>query len=231
MSFAARVSYFTIIVADLDKSATLLSQAGFTLKVPHTYKEGHQKGLIVQSIKLKNGQYFQIMALDSQASKLGALAKWSQSLLKESDALGASLVIEDTALPLKKIHSLLKENKIESQLKTFPRYSWLSFKTQSPYSPVSFIKQDYFPSDAQELLTHENQAKGLGHLEVRPFGNPETWSKIMTLSGSTQSQINFDTPLFSGKGFIHLVEIRSSKRPLPKPVKLGHITLKFIENN
>ena len=55
-SWATRVAYFTIAVKDLDAAAKKLAQAGFTLKRPHHYTNGHQRGLIAQAIKLKNGQ-------------------------------------------------------------------------------------------------------------------------------------------------------------------------------
>ncbi len=143
-------------------------------------------------------------------------------------SIGASVVLEDMPTPLPKIHALYRKANIPSQLKRFEHYSWLSFKTQSPYAALSFIHQTYLPADAQELLTHDNGAYGLGHIQVRPVGNAETWAKILTLSGANEALIDFDAPLFSGKGFITEVEIKTKKKPLPPPLKLEHILLKFV---
>ncbi len=212
---------------DGDSVAKRLASAGFTLKRPHIYSEGFQKGLIVQSIKLKNGQYFQVVSPNPKESKRGDLALWYENQI-QTGAIGAGLVLEDMPIPLNQIHAQFKKAKIKSQLKRFKRYSWLSFRADSPYSALSFIDQQYLPSDSQEVLTHENGAYSLGHIQVRPYGVPETWASILTLSGSTQARLKFDAPLFSGKGFITEVEIKSKKKPLPKPLKLDHILLKFV---
>ncbi len=210
---------------DLEATAKELARAGFTLKRPHVYADDFQKGLTAQSIKLKNGQYFQIVS--PRAKNLGALARWYEELIKDGP-VGATLILEDMPLSLKDLDVLFKENSIEAQYQKFDRYEWLSFKTQSPYAPLSFIAQSYLPADSDELLAHDNQAVGLGKIELRPVGNPEVWAKIMTLSQSTDAQLSFDAPMFGGKGFIPSVEIKTTKKPLPAPLKIGHILLKFI---
>jgi len=226
------VAYFTVVTSQREKVAQALANHGFTLKKPYHYSKGHQRGLIVQSIKLKNGQYFQIVSLDPKKTRPGALAKWYQKLIPEPSqgklALGATLVLKDNPISLKEIHRCFERAKIPSQLESQEGYLWLSFKTHSDYAPLSFIEQTHFPADNPELTQHANGAEALGKIQVRPQGDPKVWSQILSLSQSTEAMLEFATPSFQERGLITQVEVVTKKKPLPPPVNLGYIQLNFI---
>ncbi|MBC97776.1 MAG: hypothetical protein CME63_08500 [Halobacteriovoraceae bacterium] len=227
-SRTTRVAYFSIAVKDLEQVAEKLSKAGFTLKKSHLYKEGFQRGLRVQSIKLKNGQYLQLVSLNSKdSSTYGELAKWYEKRMNDRP-IGLTITLEGMPYSLDQIQKSLKKESISSQYQKYPRYEWLSFPSESPYAHLTFIDNAYQPQDSDEVLTHDNGAYALAEVGLRPFGETSKWVKILTLSGARESQLSFDTPLFSGKGFIDFVEVKTKKTPLPEPLSLGHIRLKFI---
>lgn len=220
------MAYFTIGSQDGDQVAAKLAKAGFTLKKTHHYREGFQEGLIMYAIKLKNGQYFELITLDPKKSKLGELARWYQGQIQEG-SVGVSLVLGDLPTPLSQVHLRFEKAHIKSQLQKHDLYTWLSFKSESPYAPLSFIEGAFTPTDSDEVLTHENGAYALGKIHVRPYGDSETWAKILGLADAHEAGLEFNSSLFSGQGFITEVEIKTTHKPLPPPLVLDHIVLKF----
>lgn len=229
LSFAAKaeVLYFTIGVPNLEEAAKKMAKAGFTLKVPHHYEKGVQRGMVVQSIKLANGQYFQLVGLD-KGKGLGALAKWYQERMDEKP-VGATLVLK-SGVKLKELQKLYEQSAIKSEYQSFPRYEWLSFKSDSPYAPISFIDQTYLPHDTIDLTDHPNKVTGLGRITIRPVGDTSVWAKILTLSQAQDSSLSFETALASGKGLISAVELKTTLEKVPGPIKLGFLTLTFISS-
>jgi len=226
--WATRVAYFTIGTQNGDQVAAKLAKAGFTLKKPHRYLNGFQEGLIMYAVKLKNGQYFELVTLDEKNSKRGELARWYQAQIKQG-AVGVSLILGDMPIPLEQIHLRFEKAHIKSQLQKFDLYTWLSFKTESPYAPLSFIEGAYAPADSDEVLTHKNGAYALGKVHVRPYGDSATWAKILTLADAHEAGLEFNSSLFSGQGFITEVEIKTKRKPLPAPLVIDHIVFKFVK--
>lgn len=208
--------------------AAKLAGAGFTLKKSHFYKDGFQAGLVLQAVKLKNGQYFEVISLNTKNEKRGELAKWYESQIK-AGTIGATLVLTDLPLSLEQVHQRFEQAHIKSQLHKFDLYSWLSFKTRSAYAPLSFIEGAFTPADSEEIITHGNGAYAIGRLQLRPYGSAEMWAKILTLSQAHEAALDFSSSLFAGTGFITEVEIKTKKRPLPAPLKLDHVILKFVK--
>lgn len=219
--------YLAIAVSDINESARQLAQAGFTLKKPHTYKEGVQAGLVIQSALFRDGTSFQIV---SPKKTTGPLSRYVKKLLKNGE--GGHQVVLETNLPKNLEETFLKSpdlpplKRAEHEL-----YSWVSFKTESPFAHLAFLKWKRRPNFIDDLYQHPNGALSISKVVLRPIGDPFQWAKILQKAKATQSRLDFSGLLSKGSSFIEKVVIQTSKKPRPKDFALGDTTFVFENKN
>lgn len=220
-SSAGEIDQVTLAVHDLNKAAALFAQKGFTLKVPHEYKKGHQKGLIVQSIRFPKG-YLQLVAVKTTG---GELAKWYKKFLENQEG-GATLVLRQKNL--KDLQSVFEKSSIESKFQNNRNHHWLSFKTGTPLQNLSFIDYQVLLSQNPELLNHQNKVQNIKSLSLNTKGKAEDWAKILTLSQSQNAGLNFSGLTYKSSVFISEIVLETSQIPLPEAFYLGGTKISFI---
>lgn len=222
LNFAGEIDQVTLAVKDLDIAAKTFSDKGFTLKVPHKFERGHQKGLIVQSIRFKNGSYLQLVAVKSPE---GELSKWYQKFLKNQEG-GATLVLKQPHL--KDLKKKFLKAKLRAELKVFKDHNWLSFKTGDPLQNLSFIEYKLSISQVPDLLDHKNQSEGIHSLKINPTGPVNIWAKVLTLSQSQFANLLFSPITFDKGSFIREIVLKTKRDPVPEPFTIGETKISFI---
>lgn len=214
---AVEIDHFTVAVKDLDESAKVLSKAGFTLKKPHVYKSGLQKGLKTQAVRLASGQYFQIVSVGENPGPLG---RWYLKFLKNHEG-GATVVIKRDGLS--ELEKIFNKAAIPTRLVKNIGYDWLSFKTEGPFHNLSFITYRNPPHITPNLTRHANSAQSIKRLSINAPGDPFQWAKIMKLAESEQVGLNFVTTgaYKNPQLFIPQVEIEVSKNSKKSSFILG----------
>lgn len=214
------IDHITLIVKDLDESATKLSRLGFTLKKPHSYKSGLQKGLTTQAIRFASGQYLQLISFtkknkNGEGQNLGELGKWYQRILN-STAGGATVVLKfDEEEEIEKAQTLLNQAGLSSKLSKMTGHDWLSFKTKGPYSNLAFIFYRNPPRIGPRLIDHKNKAIGIHQIRINAPGDPFEWAKMMKLTKASSVGLKFvETGRFQDPLlFVREVILESSNTP------------------
>lgn len=235
-SFAeVSIDHITLIVKDLDESASRLSQLGFTLKKPHTYKSGEQKGLTTQAIRFSSGQYLQLISFTKRDKNglgqgLGELGKWYQNILSATEG-GATVILKfDEEEQIQKTAGLFKEAQIPSKLIKNQGHDWLSFKTKGPYSNLSFIFYRDPPRIQPQLVDHQNKVVGIQKVLINAPGDPFSWAKILKLSKADQVGLQFvETDRFRDP-LLFIREVILEGPPSKKPLIFTIGKTKFFLN-
>ncbi|MCR9204667.1 MAG: hypothetical protein NXH75_08830 [Halobacteriovoraceae bacterium] len=222
LNFAGVIDQVTLAVKDLDIAAGTFSKKGFTLKVPHEYKKGHQKGLIVQSIRFKDGSYLQLVAVKTPQ---GELSKWYQKFIKNQEG-GATLVLRQPNL--KGLKEKFLKAELKAELKTFKDHNWLSFKTDNPLQNLSFIEYKKSISQVPDLLNHINKSFGIHSLRINPIGPAKNWAKALTLSQSQLANLLFSAITFNNGSFVREIILKTKLQPVPEAFQIGETRISFV---
>ncbi len=223
--------YIAIAVSDINEAAKLFSQKGFTLKKPHHYKSGLQEGLTTQSVLLRDGTSLQLVSpKKDKDKKKGKLTQYVKDVIKNGG--GGYQIIMHTNSPKKLEKSLNQQQDIPSvRLEEHAQYSWLSFKTESPYAPLSFLKWKKAPQFIDELFHHPNETFGIAKVTLRPQGDPQKWAKIINKSKATQSRLDFSGLMSTGNAFVEKIILKSKLRSVPSSFKVGETTIEFVNES
>lgn len=203
------LNYVTIAVEDLGEAAKLFSSKGFTLKKPHEFDDGFQKGLIAQSIRFENDQYLQLIAIDKSTKNHGALTNWYKNFLKNTQG-GATLVVSHSML--KDLQKKLEKEGIKSGIEKNPKYDWLSFPPDSPLAPLSFIKVIEPPRTFLGVTKHDNGALAIDRVFIRPFGPVKELAKVFDLAEARGIGIDIMHTTFDQKANIPKIRILTKEK-------------------
>jgi hypothetical protein len=222
IDFRVSLDHVTIAVKNLDRAAKIFSRNGFTLKKPHEYKSGPQKGLVSQAVRFKSGQYLQLIAVEKEA---GALSKWYQKKLKAGEG-GATVILKHSHPD--KLCDLFQKNDLPCQSQNKNFHQWLSFKTNGPYHPIAFIKYDRPIKTIDELLNHKNKVVAIKRVSVSPQGDPFQWAKIMTLAQAQGVGLEFSSTGHNSSGvFINEIKFLTESNEKRAPFFLGKTAFRF----
>lgn len=216
--------YITLAVSQLDQAASDFSQRGFTLKKPHHYKKGNQKGIVTQSILFEDGSSLQLLSVKKAESPL---AKWYQKAIQNNRSGGTQVVLQNNQL--KEVAKNFSQSPLYDlfKLEEHPQYSWLSFKTQSDYAHLAFLQWKRPPQFTSELFQHPNETQGIKKILLRPVGDPMKWVQIIKNSHSQESGLDFSGLFTSGNSFVEKIILKTRKKPLPKAFKVGSTQVEF----
>jgi len=223
---ASAVDHINIIVPDAHKAALFFSKKGFTLKKPHDYSSGVQKGLSSQSIHFSSHQYIQLMSLSSKESKLGALALWYQGFLKDNNkAQGLGLVLKNSNL--KELNKKLLKKGIPNKFKDLPNYKWLSFKTGSDLQHVSFIDPKKYIQRSEALTNHQNKARAIKTIFLKLKGDARQWATIFQQADALSLGLEFSSMTYTSSGIIQKVILESTASPCPESFEYDQIAFSY----